>query len=438
MNKKLLSIFIITCFLFAFLANSVYAAESAFDQEGEASAAGSAFEDSSSSGSSSGFADKFNEKAKSLDFAGELRYYTRLFLEKDGDSEVDSYPQLDLDLTYENDNSEMIVNLNIDDNDSELEEGFIRLYYDKFNLEVGKKKVVWGKGDKMHVVDNLNAVDYSDFINPDYLDRKVAEEMIKLNYYLGTGSLELVYTPEFTTNSYAEDGYWAMESIKELGEFEVEDYNGIDDAQFAVRYTNTVRGYDYGVSFYQGRLREPSIDQDKNRLSYDRVSILGAEFGSVLVGINSRAEVAYYLTDDTEGDDPYVHNNKLAWVIGGDRDLAYNNLNINLQLKSNLILDDDQITNSQDVDYSQDDDYLTNTLSLGITDSYKHETILPELSLAYNVEDEDYMIEYLIEFILKDDTSCIISYKNFNGEDDTQFGQFDDNDFLSVEFEYSF
>lgn len=431
MKKTILLSLIISLMLCLNTVNSIsYAAESAFDLE-EGTESSSAF------ASGGGFGDSFSYSQSPLSFTGSLKYYTRAILDIDGESDVSSEPSLDLDLGYEKDSSEMKVKLDLADSNTELEEAYIRLYYDKFNILVGKKKVVWGKGDDMHVVDNLNALDFSDFVNPDYMDRKIAEEMIKLNYYLGTGSLELVYTPEFTTNKAATSGNWVMPSSQQEN-ITIKQAHELDDGQLAVRYTNSHLGYDYGFSLYQGRLRQPSWNRDKKKLDYDRVIILGTEFSSVLAGINSRAELAYYLTEDTNGDDPYVHNNRLAWVIGGDKNLPINNMNVNIQLRSELILDDEQIISNRDVDYNKNDEYLSNTIALGITDSFKHEMILPEFSLAYNVEDEDYMINNSVEFILKDDTSLTLSYKLFGGDDDTMFGQFSDNDYLSAEFKYDF
>ena len=49
----------------------------------------------------------------------------------------------------------------------------------RFQLKAGKLKEVWGKGDKVHVLDNFNANDYTDFIFPDYIDRRLGEVMFK-------------------------------------------------------------------------------------------------------------------------------------------------------------------------------------------------------------------------------------------------------------------
>ena len=54
-----------------------------------------------------------------------------------------------------------------------------RAYLGDFVLEAGKMKIVWGKGDEVHVVDNFNANDYTNFIFPSYIDRRIAEPMLR-------------------------------------------------------------------------------------------------------------------------------------------------------------------------------------------------------------------------------------------------------------------
>ncbi|GAB6139027.1 hypothetical protein [Halanaerobaculum tunisiense] len=483
-RRRILTLFLIVLLSMS-LPATVLANESAFGE--------------SSSSNQSAFGDEntgFGIDSTALTWGGTLKLDTRAILDNENeDSVVDSTPDLDLDLNYQNDKSEVQATLNFNDSTEDtanIEEAFMRLYYDKFDLVVGKKKVVWGTGDKLHVVDNLNGEDLTDFVNPEYLDRQIGEEMVKVDYYLDNGTLEAVYTPEFTPDKLATEGNWVTNDVKLFNQAggilkgsgnlvlasELKDklsptYNEIEDGQLGLRYTTSQAGYDYGFSLYQGRMKEPSmnieavksienevekfkpestlsnddiskieeeIDQeiDQINLHYDRVTVLGTEFSSVIAGINSRAELAYYLTEDTAGDKPTVHNNKVAWIIGGDRDLPVHNVNVNLQVKSELILNNDEIKNDNDIDYNENGDYFTNLALLKVSDKFKNETILPEVSVAYNIESDDYMLDNEVEFKLKDDTSLKVNYKLFGGADDTQFGQFADNDYLSATFEYDF
>ena len=470
--KKLIVIILVFLIAIGFFTPALQAEESAFSTSDASSTSDSAF-------STSSFGSAENEKE--LSWGGTLELDTRAILDKNGQSDIYSDPSLDLDLNYKKNNSEFEATLNFDEGAEDevaIEEAFMRLYYENYDLVVGKKKEVWGKGDKLHVVDNLNGEDLTDFVNPEYLERQIGEEMVKMNYYLGAGTLEAVYTPNFTPDRLATNGNWVTSGIEEINSLEpnlisefgavgaskVQDsldnnsQQEIEDGQIGLRYTNSKSGYDYGFSFYQGYLKRPSLNKVAiNKLQkglytdyqsfltdldwhYDEVSVFGTELSAVIGGINSRAELAYYLTDDTEGNNAEVHNNKIAWLIGGDRDLPFHNLNLNLQVKSEYILDHEKIEENGrlDIEYNQDDEYLTNLLSLEVSDEFKNQTVLPSTTLVYNLESDDYYWDNELELKLKDDTSLIMSYKLFEGDQGTEFGQFDENDYLSAVFKYDF
>ena len=92
-----------------------------------------------------------------------------------------------------------------------------------FVVQAGKMKVVWGKGDKLHVLDNFNANDYRDFILPDYIDRRISEPMVRVLYNVpkdagpfSSTRFEFVWTPAMTADRYAETGRWVPAQVAAL------------------------------------------------------------------------------------------------------------------------------------------------------------------------------------------------------------------------------
>ena len=133
------------------------------------------------------------------------------------DSATDAKPYAKLNLGYSAQNSEMEFKLKFDNNslgdynEDILDEATARLFLGDWVIEGGKMKVVWGKGDKLHVLDNFNANDYTDFIFPEYIDRRIAEPMLRIAYNVpGTNwSVEGIYTPMMTADRFASSGIWA-------------------------------------------------------------------------------------------------------------------------------------------------------------------------------------------------------------------------------------
>jgi hypothetical protein len=411
---------------------------------------------------------------------GEIYPEFRIF--SDGDIEENLKGELDLSYPGDIHQFKILMDYQIGAADQiEFNEVYYKYYSNKYNILIGKNRLVWGKGDKVHVVDNINGEDLSDFINPDYLDRQIGEEMIKLDRYFrgGKANLEFVYTPDFTPNRTADDpdsplGNWVInpfaaeglsldEISNSLGYDQQELINKVEDSfkeednQFGLRFTDSRSGTDYGFSYYKGYLREPSYDKsvfegqeindrqnfdlllDSANLHYDEVDVLGFELARVIADINSRFELAYYITDDTDGNDPTVRNNKIAWVIGGDKDLEISNLNLNIQFTGEKILDDDKIdSNSLDLQYRDDGEYTNQRAIVTLEDSYQNEKIIPKLSWVYNLRDNDYTLEAEVDYELQEDLNLIFAHKIFEGDADTTFGQFEDNDYSSLALEYSF
>ena len=125
-------------------------------------------------------------------------------------TQMDAGAYANLELNYEGDYTGANLKLKLDSTSlTEHHEDVIDELYasgsfkeGKFQLKAGKMKEVWGKGDKVHVLDNFNANDYSDFIFPDYIDRRLGEVMFKATANLSWDynlKLEGIFTPWMTS-----------------------------------------------------------------------------------------------------------------------------------------------------------------------------------------------------------------------------------------------
>ena len=116
----------------------------------------------------------------------EIRAYVDVDEAKAENVEMDASPSAAIDMKYSGTKSDMELSLKVDADtiknhpEDVIDEAVLRGYFGNLSLEAGKMKVVWGKGDKLHVLDNFNADDYSGFIIPDYLDRRVSTPMVRV------------------------------------------------------------------------------------------------------------------------------------------------------------------------------------------------------------------------------------------------------------------
>ncbi len=380
--------------------------------------------------------------------------YLKLLLEA---IPVYPYSEITLNFKYKNENVETFVSLknnvngDINNISPTISEAYIHFFLPTVDILAGYAKVVWGTGDGMHVIDRLNANDYRDFINRDYLDRRVAEKMIKIGVTVGgTGYLELVYEPVFTPDIYPESGIWVPSRAKGLLQMQEQnisidtpDTNSLLYSQLAARYTFSAMGIDLGFSDYFGFLRDPVIDmsklitEGKVSISYDRVNTFGIEASTAVWGFDTWLEGAYNLTSDYNGNDPLIHNNSIQYLFGIDRNIPIHNLYANLQLIGSYILANDKIKVG-DIQYNSEDKYSLNTITWSVSDTFFEETLKIKLEGAYEFEYKDFMLRPKIQLNPTDNLSVGFSYTSFYGDDNTNLGQFKNNNFAELNIKYTF
>ena len=188
------------------------------------------FGSSSSSSSFSGFS------SSALEVSGEAEVNFRGYFDKEDEFgvplkewETEADPKGKINLKYANDavSAEVKFALSKDILDEHhgdvVDELTLESYLGNFVVQAGKMKVVWGKGDKLHAVDNFNANDYTDFINDDYIDRRLAEPMVRVLYNVpndigpfSSSRFEVVWTPFMTADRYASSGRWVPAQVASL------------------------------------------------------------------------------------------------------------------------------------------------------------------------------------------------------------------------------
>lgn len=433
----------------------------------------------------SDFGGDFGDTASSSSFAatalsvnGEAQVNFRAYVDDEGTSglPIDEWntwvdPKGKLGLNYSNDSVSADVKFALskdiitDYKADIIDELTLEAYLGNFVIQAGKMKVVWGKGDKLHVIDNFNANDYKDFLIPDYIDRRISEPMVRVLYNapndagpFTSNRFEFIWTPFMTADRYAASGRWVPNQVNKLkeeltrnaGEIITKqrmtagpdskeqvvyttmlsrsssladnlypDLYQLKYMQAGARFTTTTGSWDWGLSYYFGRDKRASFDykkmydyvpkyledkasEDDKFIDYDFLQVFGIEAAKTFGAYNFRAEAAYNLTQDIAGDDPKIHNNSVAWVFGFDRDLPISELNINLQTQGKYILNYDEINTTKYADTEWNTYETDNKLVLNISDNLAHGKLKPEVSAIYGFEHFDLIIMPKVTWYVSD------------------------------------
>ena len=207
------------CIFFCALLCCLYikpaAQTSFFDDAGTEGDTGNTFDFSSDSSASS-------ENAHTFEFSGFASTQMRMYPHKDL-KRTDALPVFGINLKYNAPNTELDAHfkcnaLTIADYPLDLiDECTVRAYIGDFVLSAGKMKIVWGRGDMLHVLDVFNANDFTDFTIPAYINRRIAEPMVHLAYNAPIPlRVEAVWTPLMTPDRIALKGPWEPAQIKDV------------------------------------------------------------------------------------------------------------------------------------------------------------------------------------------------------------------------------
>jgi len=419
-----------------------------------------------------------------LTWSGYYEFEPRFFMKDPAPADYETIHVLDLAFNIDKEKLAMKGDFRIQHNDDvnlSLKELYVSAYLGRFQIHAGNQVIVWGKGDELHIVDLINADDYRDFFFPDYLRRRRGENMLRINTIVGpykwNANLELIYTPGFSKMTFPASGPWQPQVYQALNTIldacpgilmSEESYYKLHDGQFAARWTQTVGRFDLGLSWYRGKLRIPSVqfipDLSNSlypagtiKLQNNPVTVIGLEGGTALGKVNLRGEAARYITSDTKGNKPGIQNSKWSILLGGDMNLPLHNLNLNIQYQKDFVPDEKMnpmmpcfediaqgLANQLGLEPALFEGGILNNyydyhlVTARLADSFFREQFKPEIQCVYNVDAKDYMITLKLNQKLTEGLYAIGIYRLFEGEPGTLFGQYNNNDFVSLRMEYVF
>jgi hypothetical protein len=339
------------------------------------------------------------------------------------------------------------------DSDFMLDETYVNWAAGTFNLKVGNQIVRWGKADELSPLDNLNPEEVKDGLVRPREERKLPTPMVNAEIYREPLKLQGVFIPYFEKSKFDRVGTdWALfrHLNEEIGPISIDQdkpSNNLENCLAGARLSGTVRHVDLGVSYLYGRDHLPSlgslslppgappVPSSSNlkdlyqfayltgqpvTLHYDRQSIYGFEFETILGEVGVRGDLAYidkrrFLTNDLEN----VKKRVLQYVVGGDYH-GPESIYVNLQFSQSWILDyDDSILFDKE---------LTNTFYGKASKGFSGDRLNLTLRSFYNLTDKSFFINPALELKYWKYFDVEIGVDFLEGSQNTALGWFGDND----------
>jgi len=137
--------------------------------------------------------------------------------------------------------------VSVDPTDAELREVYLDTHFEDSDLRVGRQIVRWGVVEGARITDEINPLDFREFILRDVVDRYIPLWMIKWDYYFSDSNLQLLWIPEIRTHEPAPEGT-EFEQFQFLPGLDVP-ASGVDNAEYAARYSFTLLETSLALSY---------------------------------------------------------------------------------------------------------------------------------------------------------------------------------------------
>ena len=346
----------------------------------------------------------------------------------------------------------MLYTYNTDSLDLRLREVYVDLYFNNFDLRIGKQQVVWGKADGAFITDIVSPLNLTEFLLPDFDEIRIGVNAVKFDYYLGNNTFELIWLPNFTPTKKPEVGsIWYIQPefpIAPTFDWSKSEITpSLENSEIFAKYSALTSKIDFefmgGYTFDDNPAMHINKQIDMSTGSpvliginvtpeHHRLYVGGGSFSTEIKGVVLRGEAAYYngkyfQTEDPFAIDALVQKDYLHYLIGFDFNIK--NVKFSTQFIQEAILDYDE--NMQNAE-------MENTMTFLARYDMFRETLHLELFSYIGLTNEDALIRPKITYDFDDSFSILLGSNIFIGDENGRFGQYKDNSMGYFKLKYSF
>jgi hypothetical protein len=314
------------------------------------------------------------------------------------------------------------------------------------DVKAGRQVLTWGTGDLVFLND-LFPKDWNSFLigrDVDYL--KAPSDAVKASVFTDWVNLDVVYAPSFDSDRFVDGrrvNYFDAGRGVTVGRNAIlrvdRPQSWFEDDEWAARLYRRVGPWEVAGYYYRGFWKSPGgSDPLTGRAIFPELSAYGGSIrGPVGPGIFN-AEMSWYDSrDDRGGDDPFVNNSELRFLLGYEQE----------------VLPDFTVGLQYYLEYMLDYDDYRRTLPAGMPardrDRHLLTARLTLLTMMQNLEwslfvfvsptDADAYLRPKVHYKIDDHWSAEVGGNVFVGKDEhTFFGQFRDNSNVYFALRYAF
>jgi hypothetical protein len=395
--------------------------------------------------------------SQGIDFSGYIRNYTGMLAGNSSNDFVILQNTFNLNFENSSGSSHFKVNPMIytEYNDSlvfRLREAYVDLFFDNFDLRIGKQQIVWGKADGVFITDIVSPKNLFQFLLPNFDEIRQGVYGAKFDYYINDNTIEIVWLPVFSPTIYANpNSAWSvkpefpMTPIYDNSKREVTP--SLENSELYLKYSALTGLVDFeimgGYMWDDDPTMYPSFVPDgsggRNLIitpEFNRLSLAGGSFSTTLGPFVLRGEAAYYMgkyfnTVTPQLDNGVIQKDYIHYMVGTDFSIW--DINISSQFIQKAIVDYDEIIRSTPIFKDQYNNMMTFLARYLLL----NETLTLELFSYYDFAYDDALIRPRISYDYSDTINMQFGVNIFTGTQG-MFGQYNKNDMVYIKAIYSF
>lgn len=334
--------------------------------------------------------------------------------------------------------------------DIELREFFVDGEIGNTFLRIGKQQVVWGQADGLKVLDVLNPQSFREFILDDFENSRIPLWMVNAEVPLGEAMLQLLWIPDNTYDDIPEPGAtFAFTSPLIVPQIppgipvtvtpadRPDDH--FADSDVAAMLSVFVGGWDLSLNYAYHYFDRPVVRREISpvaisvRQSYERTHLLGGTFSNVFGDITLRGEVGYssdrfFLTGDISDVDGVIESGEVSYVLGLDYQ-GWRDWFVSGQVFQSFVTDPAPGLVRDTVD---------TTATLLVRRDFMNDAVQAEALLIQSLNYSDGVLQASLNYEWRTNVRLKVGADLFYGNSQGVFGQFDQNDRVSIGVEIGF
>ena len=395
----------------------------------------------------------YSQAQEGIDISGYARTYEGATIDK-GEFNI---VQQTLNLNFEKRGEKvafkanpMLYTYNSDSINLNLREIYVDMYFNNFDLRIGKQQIVWGKADGVFITDIVSPLNLSEFLLPDFDEIRTGVIATKLDYYIGNSTIEAIWIPQFTQTVRPDvNSIWYIQPefpAPAIFNWNKNDINpSLENSELFLKWSAMTSKVDFELMGGYTWDDDPSmhitkhINSDTHTLDHlsitpqhHRLTVAGGSFSTEIKGIIFRGEGAYYngkyfQTTDPNAEDALIKKDYLNYVAGIDFNIK--GIKFSTQFIQKYIFDYNSM---------MDDNEITNTATVMAHYDMMRETLHLELFSYLGLTEKDALVRPKISYDFDDSFSLLLGGNIFVGEKDGRFGQYHDNSMVYAKIKYNF